>query len=298
MKAAARTTPLLLILLAALAACASRSAPRPVRADARGQTQQQQQTNSNVARRGEPAARNKTATVAHVFVALCDNVNQGIVPVPAHLGDGRDPQRNLYWGAAFGVKTFFKRNRDWQLVAEFQNPREAVLERLVFRHRSRPDIYLVADAYRGDAIQTCTLDFLEAASGGAGETLNFDAGGQTVSFHAGGSAALVAYVGHDGLMDFRLPYLPRRKDDARRDAVVLACASKNYFAAALREAGANPLLWTTNLMAPEAYVLDAALAGWLARESGEQVRARAAAAYHKYQRTGLRAAGNLFATGF
>lgn len=51
-------------------------------------------------------------------------------------------------------------------------------------------------------------------------------------------------------------------------------------------------------MAPEAYVLDAALAGWLAQESGERVRARAAAAYHKYQRCGPRAAADLFATGF
>lgn len=51
-------------------------------------------------------------------------------------------------------------------------------------------------------------------------------------------------------------------------------------------------------MAPEAYALDAALAGWLARESGEQVRARASAAYHKYQRCGLRAANKLFTTGF
>ena len=297
MKHAARTTPLLLILLAALAACASRSATHPARPGARGQTQQQPNANA-AARERRPAARNQTATVAHVFVALCDNVNQGIVPVPARLGDGADPQRNLYWGAAFGVKTFFKRSRDWQLVAELPRPREAVLERLVFRHRTRPDAYLVADAYRGDAIQTCTLDFLEAASGSAGDALSFDVDGKAVSFSADGSASLAAYVGHDGLMDFQLPYLPRRKDDARRDAIVLACASKSYFAPALREAGANPLLWTTNLMAPEAYVLDAALAGWLARESGEQVRARAAAAYHKYQRCGLRAAGRLFATGF
>ncbi len=37
----------------------------------------------------------------HVFVALADNQNQGIVPVPAALGNGEDPERNLYWGSAF-----------------------------------------------------------------------------------------------------------------------------------------------------------------------------------------------------
>jgi len=41
--------------------------------------------------------------VAHVVVALCDNVHQGIVPVPRALGNGQDPSSNLYWGARYGV---------------------------------------------------------------------------------------------------------------------------------------------------------------------------------------------------
>jgi hypothetical protein len=42
--------------------------------------------------------------VVHVFVALADNQHQGIVPVPAKLGNGDSPLTNLYWGATFGVK--------------------------------------------------------------------------------------------------------------------------------------------------------------------------------------------------
>jgi hypothetical protein len=99
-------------------------------------------------------------------------------------------------------------------------------------------------------------------------------------------------------MDFRLPYVPRKKDDSRRDVIVLACASKNFFASPLWQTGATPLLWTTNLMAPEAYVLESAVDGWLGGETGEQVRARAAATYNKYQHCGLRSANSLFATGF
>src|SRR5213596_1995295 len=38
------------------------------------------------------------ARVAHVLVALADNKYQGIVPVPAAIGNGDDPVRNLYWG--------------------------------------------------------------------------------------------------------------------------------------------------------------------------------------------------------
>ncbi len=51
-------------------------------------------------------------------------------------------------------------------------------------------------------------------------------------------------------------------------------------------------------MAPEAYVLKAALDGWLVRESGEQIRKRAATAYNQYQRCGPNAALRLFASGW
>ena len=47
----------------------------------------------------------------HVTVALCDNASQGIVPVPAAIGDGDDPRTNLYWGAMYGVKSWLKRPR-------------------------------------------------------------------------------------------------------------------------------------------------------------------------------------------
>src|SRR5687768_2778496 len=49
-----------------------------------------------------PLPRN-SSRVVHVFVALCDNEYQGIVPVPARIGNGDDPDNNLYWGAAYGV---------------------------------------------------------------------------------------------------------------------------------------------------------------------------------------------------
>jgi len=58
-----------------------------------------------------PAQSSPFRTI-HVFVALADNEHQGIVPVPARLGNGLDPAHNLYWGAAAGVKTFFSRSSD------------------------------------------------------------------------------------------------------------------------------------------------------------------------------------------
>jgi hypothetical protein len=54
-----------------------------------------------------PASAQTGPRLIHVFVALAENVHRGIVPVPAALGNGDDPGRNLYWDAAFGVRTFF-----------------------------------------------------------------------------------------------------------------------------------------------------------------------------------------------
>jgi hypothetical protein len=243
------------------------------------------------------SAQNQTVRVVHVFVALADNQNQGIVPVPPRLGNGLDPAHNLYWGAAAGVKTFFARSPDWLVVICVQKPKVDVMERCVFKHR-RADVYLVADAYRGDQIREAILDFVDAAAGASPEPITLPSTSPAVALSARGGSNLVVYVGHDGLMDFTLPLIPRKKNEIHRDAIILACASKQYFAEALRALGAHPLLWTTNLMAPEAYTLKAALDGWINGESDEQIRERAAVAYDKYQKCGLRGARRLFATGW
>jgi hypothetical protein len=51
-------------------------------------------------------------------------------------------------------------------------------------------------------------------------------------------------------------------------------------------------------MAPEAYTLKGALDGWIVGETNELIHERAAAAYDKYQKCGLRGARRLFATGW
>jgi hypothetical protein len=282
-----KATLLLLILLGLLAGCES--------------TWQQARTSAvrPPSELGSIAPGN-SVTVIHVFVALADNVNQGIVPVSASLGNGDDPLRNLYWGAAFGVKTFFMKSRDWQLLTgntPSNKSASVVLERIIFKRRDR-NAFLVAEAYRGRYIQQATQDFLAAAAGEPGESVDVSSDGKTITLHLGGSARLIAYAGHDGLMDFHLTSFPKRRDQEKREAIILACASKSYFAEPLKTTGARPLLWTTNLMAPEAYILSAAIDGWLNKESDEEIRSRAAKAYDRYQHCGLKSANNLFATGW
>jgi hypothetical protein len=136
----------------------------------------------------------------HVFVALADNKNQGIVPVAAKLGNGEDPEHNLYWGSAYGVKTYFSRSTDWQLIVSRQKPKPEILERCIFKHRSQ-NVYLIADAYQGSKIKQTIVDFLQAAAGGETESVPVKTGEQTLTLNARGGADLVAYAGHDGLMD-------------------------------------------------------------------------------------------------
>jgi hypothetical protein len=243
------------------------------------------------------SAAESSARVVHVFVALADNQHQGIVPVPPALGNGSDPQRNLYWGAAFGVKTFFKASEEWQMISCGRGPKAAILERCVFKNR-KEDVFLVADAYQGSEIKSAVTDFLSAAAGVSSENISLKVNSADVSIAGAGAADLLAYVGHDAFMDFQIPPIAGERGTKTRRTIILACASKAFFSPYLRQTGAEPLLWTTGLMAPEAYTLKAAVAGWIANEDGEAIRHRAAQAYDKYQKCGERGALKLFATNW
>ncbi len=233
--------------------------------------------------------------VVHVFVALADNAHQGIVPVPAALGNGDDPARNLYWGAAFGVRTFFKRAPEWKEVLFFKQPNKFIIERSIFQHQG-DGVLLVADAYRGSEIKQALTDFFRAAAGIPDKEAAANGFIAGVVFQVPPVADLVVYVGHDGLMDFPLALDFAGSSGPGRPAIVLACASRSFFHDLLRASGATPLLWTTNLMAPEAYTLKAALDGWMQQESKEDIRKRAAAAYAKYQKCSDAAAMHLFSS--
>ena len=237
------------------------------------------------------------ARVVRVFVALADNAHQGIVPVPAALGNGDDPGRNLYWGAAYGVRAYFRKSAEWKEIAVLQNPSTSVLERTVFYNASQ-NVYLVADAYRGRDIKDAIVDFFRAAAGLNKEKAIRGKGANGTEIEISLQPDLAVYVGHDGLMDFALEKKFEGEAAGEREAIVLACASKGYFGPNLRPTRARPILWTTGLMAPEAYTLKDALDGWMARETPEQIRERAAKAYAKYQKISMNAALRLFSSGW
>jgi len=230
----------------------------------------------------------------HVYVALCDNEFQGIVPVPDQFGNGKDPKGNLYWGALYGIKSYFNlKAKDWVLVKDFDSSEAPVLDRVLFRHATK-DIYLLADAYDGEEIKTCTERFLESSNSQNPESISIDS--KMLQF--GGNSDLIAYVGHNGLMDFDVNIAFKRRVTKQKDVMILACYSRHFFSNQIMAADANPILWTTHLMAPEAYSLKSAIDGWMENETGGQIQERAAQAYNKFQKCGIKGARNLFTTGF
>jgi hypothetical protein len=235
--------------------------------------------------------------VAHVVVALVDNEHQGIVPVPASLGDGSAPRSNLYWGALYGVKSWFRRQPGWRAVAIEPATDSRVLDRALFqrsieRGGKRIDAYLVAEAWHGERIADAIRHFLEMDRGG--HVTRVRVGGGTID--TGGAAHLIAFVGHNGLMDFAAPGAGATGGvSAAHASAVLACMSDSYFTPLL-SAHSAPLIMTTGLMAPEAYTLDAIVQSWFAGAAPAEVRVAAARAYAHHQKIAETSARRLFRT--
>ncbi|MEM7010471.1 MAG: hypothetical protein AAF585_03205 [Verrucomicrobiota bacterium] len=211
-----------------------------------------------------------------VFVALCDNESQGIVPVNPRIGDGDKPAANLYWGCSDGLSSYFKTSKLWKLEEREENPEDGVLERLTFTHASVENVRLIAHAYRGSEIRSCMNEFFKTTTDEATE------------------AQLVAFIGHNGLMDFRLNGPAANESAPKRDVVVLACKSDAYFRERLESARLRPILMTDQFMYPGSFLLHDAIEGWLRDESVTQIRERAAKAYAKNQGISVNAARGVF----
>jgi hypothetical protein len=208
-----------------------------------------------------------------VFVALCDNKTQGIVPVGEKIGNGDDPDTNLYWGCSDGFGSLFRRSERWKVIKSEKEVSTTILRRLTLRH-AEGDIDLIAEAYRGSQIRQCIKDFEEAASSN-----KFD---------------LVAFIGHNGLMDFNLEQSAKVEGNDT-EIVVLCCLSEKYFGDRLRGMGCRPILMTQQLMYPGSFLLNSAIEKWRAGGSQAEHRTAAAVAYAKNQKIPIKAATGVFA---
>jgi len=113
-----------------------------------------------------------------------------------------------------------------------------------------------------------------------------------------GNAKLLAYVGHNGLPEFSIPSEFKNTDNKKRDCIILACKSKEYFLPILKSTKANPLLWTTFRMSPEAYTLHDAIRAYIKGQPSDSIAGKAAYAYAKYQKCSFKAARGLLVCGW
>jgi hypothetical protein len=243
------------------------------------------------------AYSNKKPETVHVIVALYDSRHQAIGPVPEKLADGNDPERNLYWGALYGVKTFFKNDKNWTFLKSLNPTEDHILERIVFKHK-RYNAYLIADAYRGKEIKKAVQDFLLNAAAQKKEEVEIKIGGNAQKLNTGSGSNLLVYIGHNGLLDFTLPDYPEKVDNNKREVIILACYARQLFTGPLKKAGAYPLLWTKEKLSPEAYILSAALEARLSGAEFNVIRREAAKAYARYQKSSLKSAEFIFVTGW
>jgi len=218
------------------------------------------------------AAADKTIGV---FVALADNKSQGLVPVPARIGNGNDPENNLYWGNSEGLQGTFDHSRRWKLIGKQSSAAGDILRTRTYRHVQTGAV-LTANAYRGSSMRRCIADYDSAV--------------------ANASYDLVVFIGHNGLMDFTLPTAVRPPKRVRRaDCAVLCCKSDSFFRERLIAEGGRPILLTTQLMYPGAFIVTAIAESWMSGGRLDAIRERAGAAYAANQKISRRAGTGVFA---
>ena len=239
---------------------------------------------------------NKIPLVAHVLVPLCDNENQGIVPTTESLGNGQSLRSNLYWATSNGMKRYFKEKADWEMLkSEIYKKDSTILERVTFKKNfeNGAQVYLIADAYRGDRMGDCLIDFFQSLSGELNDTVFVK--NDTILINA--KADLLAFNGHNGLMDVYIEEF-QNKDNIQKDAVVIACSSMYDFNDRLKLLRAYPLVMTTNLLYPGAFIMEGVINNWALMKTNEEIRLSAGDAYHRVKQCGINGARNLFSTGW
>ena len=208
-----------------------------------------------------------------IIACLADNRNQGIVPISAQLGNGQDPKNNLYWGALYGVKSYFSRHADWEKIASEVERGPHQLDYIEFQLKdTTTPVSIKAEAWDGAHMDKAISRFYGLLS------------------DRSSAEDLIVFVGHNGLMDMFVvkPVVTAATKsynlERDRKAIILACNSSQYFETTLHDIGVEPYVLTQGLMAPEAYSLEAAIKSWARGGSAHDARLAAAKSYARFQK--------------
>lgn len=241
-----------------------------------------------------------------VHVALCDRRSKVKNPMQAR---GTDWSRNLYWGALYGMETFFKKRPEWgePLHVVTSRPPRYILRRVIFSRRVLPtrawrqrgvtepfQICLLAIAWSGpaagEAIRATLMDAL-----GQSAPRVIRSGGRTLRF--GSASNLVGYVGYNAVKDnpsiLPHPAEPVARPDPR-GVFFISPQSAESVGGTLQRLGLHPVLLTTDHITPEAYVLYGLTEALAAGQIETGITEKAAERYAHYKKLDPKLARRLF----
>jgi hypothetical protein len=238
--------------------------------------------------------------VVQVHVPLCDNSVTRCGN--AKLGDGNQPSTNLYWATTPGFgKWFERRGTGWTRlllatdpeatgdddVLELRVYRQSIAAAASWRKRGAPrrfDVVLVIHAWRGTAIDRALDAYARDASQATPRSITL-ADGSTLA--AGGAAQLVAFVGHNRLMDLDAYAWPEPGEVAK-GTIAIACHTAAYMKREVSAATRVPLLMTTDFLFSNAAPLEASVLAFARGEGYAAIRRTAAQAYAGVRKRELR----------
>jgi hypothetical protein len=252
--------------------------------------------------------------VVTVYVALCDNDSQGIVPVRNRsICDGDRPMENMYWAGENALAGVAKAGR-WKSVRRVEDPEGDVMIEQVWLKRARPgpglralgvegpfDVYVVGRAYRGSRIGRAFADYLRAVHDDA--ALELEVGEGRLSY--GGAGHVVGYVGHDYMMDVMpgseeaddIEAASRGASPSPKGVFALACAGDSWIRPTISRANVYVLALNVYLAFPNARAIGGVLEGVIAGGDGRAIHLAAARGFAKGQGCGLGWARKALATG-
>ncbi len=207
--------------------------------------------------------------VATVYVALCDNDSQGIVPVKnKKICRGDDADNNLYWASSGGLFGH-ARTKGWKRLSVEDNPTPDIAVRAIWTKKlfasgmlrkmgvkGSIEVILVGLAYRGERIRQTMVDYLKAVNRDEAEQLTLKDGRVIDAY---GKSHIIGWVGHDYFMDE--PDVPQLILETRGESVLdkgvfgLACISDEYFRPAIERENVHILALNRQLTFPSAFTI-------------------------------------------
>lgn len=242
--------------------------------------------------------------VVEVHVPLCDSslIDCG----NAKLGDGDRLETNLYWATTPGFGVWFsRRGGGWKRVLRQQATGDAdvlqidVYRRTVtapasWRKRGAPatfELDLVIRAWRGKAIDRALAAYAADLSGGPARPLVLADGTRLA---AGGAAQLVAWVGHNRLMDSSDAYAWPATGRPIQGTLFIACHTARYIEDTVVGPTRVPLLATRDFLFSNAAPLEAALLAFTSGAGYARMREVAVTSYAEVQKQPASRLGGIF----